>query len=258
MNVLIGMVAKLPAKSLKAWASSFRRSAGEAPRVILLAQPAKDYSELELYNIEIRDRSDLWLDPKDPQSICKDRWPVLAETIRELPANDKVLVTDVRDAIFQRDPFEQIRDFGVTVATEGVYIRENGWGRDLVKQHNLPKWTLDCKMICAGVWAAPASVAAALCEQVYLMAKDYPGGVDQHCLDYVLGMQQPGAVHAIPYSEAWTCHCSLMYGQQSGERFEEKPTFDKGVMLSKDKPFAIVHHVWPGRWLELKPLLEQA
>jgi hypothetical protein len=244
-----------------AWASKFRSVKPDA-RIIVLCTPAEKYKKLEVYGAELIDCPDLWRQQADPQSLCRDRWDVMAREFDKLPDDSTLLVTDMGDVIFQRDPFEQIAPEGVTVATEGVLFKQNGWGTGLAKQF-LPDnpEMMDFPIVCAGVWAAPIAVARSYVRDVYEVSRSRPGGVDQHCMNLVLHTKYK--VNAIPYSEAWCAHCSLMYAGKPntgpdnyGDRSEERPIIRNGQMVAEHsgKLFAIVHHVWLARWPGLSVL----
>lgn len=256
MQILVGFLQNLPPERAVAWAETFRRHSGV--RAVLFCHPAELYAPLARYGLEFRDCADLWRDPADPQSICKDRWDVMAREFASFPDEATVLVTDVSDVVFQRDPFAQT-GAGITVATEGVTFGENDWGRNLIDRH-LPEHhaLLDrAPIICAGVWAAPVAMAREFCRAVYAEAKGRPGGVDQHAMNVVLQRDYAGRFRAVPYREAWCSHLSLMYPDSlnQGPRFEERPVLRDGLMLNEQQhPFAIVHHIWRHRWPELANL----
>jgi len=264
MNIVVGFVQKIPEERVFGWAESLRKVSDA--RAVVLCHPVEQYAKLSArYKVELIDCPDLWRDERDGQSICKDRWDVMAREFQNFPDDARVLVTDMTDLVFQRDPFPQLHPEKITVATEGVTFGENGWGMTLTDHHMKHARDLmaGSRMICAGVWAAPVPLAREFCRDVYAEAKSRPGGVDQHCMNLVLYRDYADRAYAVPYSEAWCAHLSLMYQgkpntgpDNAGNRFEERPVLRNDVMVTErgDDPFAIVHHIWHGRWPGLRVL----
>lgn len=235
-QTLIGYAAApLPADQLLPWVTSFRRVSDA--EIVLLADPAGDYDSLTEYGVRVT-QANLRTCPDDQYSVYRDRWLAVAKQ----PLRGMVLLTDTRDVYFQRDPFPQIGD-RITVATEGAHFKVDSWNRDRMMQYFPDHATamMAAPNICAGVVGGPAKLIRELAGAVWLRCHDKPGMADQAALNLALRIDYP--YHAIPYTEAWCCHCARI--SSTSWYTEEMPKIGHGMVVSPTAgPFAIVHH-WP-------------
>jgi len=259
VGTLIGCVAApLPPEDLFQWAASIWQVAPET-RIILLADPAWGYQALnDYYGVEVV-QAQLHTNPFDCPggndawrgcvSIYKDRWDAIAR-IEGIEETEKVLLTDVRDVFFQRNPFPQIGE-KITVATEGSTFATNRWCRFVLDKY-LPEhraFLSDKTIVCAGVIGGPWARIKGFADLVYEACGKRSGMVDQMVVNLVLHSQQV-EWEAIPYSEGWCCHCASMltpYALEAAKlhpRTEEMPLLSsKGHLMTRSqKAFAVVHH----------------
>jgi hypothetical protein len=260
VGTLIGYAAApLDPDLLIPWAASFRRVCPN-DRMILLADPALAYTKLEdFFDIEVVP-ANLHTDPFDVPpdgeafrgcvSVYKDRWAEVSKL--DLPMDGKVLLTDTRDVFFQRNPFDQITD-KITVATEGVTYKTDPWNRMLLDRFypEMRTTMMDFPTICAGVVGGIWRDVQYLAAVVRAECNDKSGLIDQVALNVVLRRMTEGW-QAIPYTQAWTCHCAQMLAPwvparaSVHPRTEETPLLMQSGLLTnrRNVPFAVVHH-WP-------------
>jgi hypothetical protein len=236
--------APLEVGKLYPWITSLRRHRPDV-RVVLLCDPLLDYHDLELgpHRVELIEAHLHW-DKRDPVSVWRDRWLCVSE----LDLDGTVLLTDTRDVFFQRDPFPQITD-RITVGTEGGTFRVDKWNRDRLELY-FPEYAaemMNAPNICAGVIGGPAKLIRSLARDIWERCKDKPAECDQAALNITIQKQYAGEYVAIPYTQAWVCHCARMLSPWAdGPRTEEYPDIMDGMVLSASRrtPFAIVHG-WP-------------
>ena len=256
MGILIGYAATpLPPDTMLPWIQSFRRHCPNH-RVILLADPPENYAELAKYDMEIVP-ANLRTNPGDIDteekyrgvvSVYKDRWEEVQKL--GLSQSEIVLLTDTRDVFFQRDPFEQIDPYALTVATEAVKLGHDLWNIERLKKYypDNVKEVENFPSICAGVLGGPYGLVKLFAKLVRTKIANRTGMADQGAFNIVL--RTSGLPwDFLPYSMGWCCHCAQTIAPwvpPDKHLFEEKPALMKnGELWTKSgKPFAIVHH-WP-------------
>ena len=256
MGTLIGAAsAPMAPEDIIPWIASFRDVCPENRVILLTDQPDAFEVERKVWDLEIR-RADLNTAPNDlpPRgegwrgniSVYKDRWRELG--LLGLPGNEIVLMTDTRDVIFQRDPFEQIHPDCVTVASEGETFGTNYWNRRMLEmywpEHASPLY--NTVSICAGVVGGPYHLLRDLGRDVWTLVRHKSGMGEQALVNILLRDGRP--LHIIPYTEGWCIHCAAMlteWAKPEKDRLEETPDIIQGRMFTKSgRLFALVHH-WP-------------
>jgi len=226
----------------------------------MLCDDEKTYEALKESKVEPV-QAMLWPAGPGHNGIFNHRWGAIHQHLQKVEKDTKVLVTDTKDVIFQRDPFEMMSPGMINVATEGHLGKYNPWVREqTARMPNVLRPTLDNNpVICAGVWGSDAATAAQFSGDVYDLVRDWPSDVEQNGMNAVLQLLYKDKLNAIPYARSWCAHLAQMYKPRGpAGRSEIIPEFRDGQMWSGNNLFAIVHHVWWWKWPELKSLVEAA
>jgi hypothetical protein len=122
---------------------------------------------------------------------------------------DKVLITDVKDVCFNKDPFEQISDTHITATSEEIFYSNENWNKEHLHYNigiiGLAK-LLDKQVYNVGVFGGPCELINELCADIYLSAVGRKKVADQTAFNYLiqtkyknqtkfLGLQDNFAVH---------------------------------------------------------------
>lgn len=111
-------------------------------------------------------------------------WKLLSEE-----TFDKVLITDVRDVYFNRNPFPQMDDEKLTVTSEEITYSSEAWNRDHLHYNTgiigLTQ-NLDKQVYNVGVFGGPASLVRRICADVYLISAGKHYVADQTSFNYLI------------------------------------------------------------------------
>ena len=101
---------------------------------------------------------------------------------------DKVLITDVRDVYFNKNPFEYI-DNNIIATSEVVVYEQEQWNSQHLYE-NLGLIGINCllteKVLNVGVWGGPIDVVRDMCADIYLMSAGKPKVSDQTTFNYLI------------------------------------------------------------------------
>lgn len=135
-GTIVGCVVGLPEVDLIPWARTARH-ASPTSRIVLLAEEPEKYTGLaNRYGIQLRTA---WLhrDKKLPvaNEVYKWRWSDLRDFLVRENAAERIVFADVRDTVFQRDPFAGSWPMDLMVGSEGITFGEEPWNRGLMQSH---------------------------------------------------------------------------------------------------------------------------
>lgn len=152
-------------------------------------------------------------------------WYFLGQ-IAESDRPEHVLLTDVRDVIFQTNPEKDTYidlDY-IRVASENIKYKDEPWSRNNLEHAFGPlmsKVMDDAPIICAGVIEGSFEVLRDLCLEVYLLCRGSMahvpggGGPDQAALNIILNQNVWKAITLVSYY--WTVHLgTTSYAIESG------------------------------------------
>lgn len=101
---------------------------------------------------------------------------------------DKVLITDVRDVYFNKNPFEYI-DNNIIATSEVVVYEQEQWNSQHLYE-NLGLIGIDCllteEVLNVGVWGGPIDLVRDMCADIYLMSAGKPKVADQTSFNYLI------------------------------------------------------------------------
>lgn len=122
---------------------------------------------------------------------------------------DKILITDVKDVYFNKNPFDQISDAMITATSEEIIYENHDWNRTHI-HYNLGviglSTLLDKQVYNVGVFGGPYELIKQMCADIYLMSIGKPKVADQTSFNYLIqtkykdltnftGLQDKLAVH---------------------------------------------------------------
>lgn len=168
-----------------------------------------------------------------------------------------ILFTDVRDVIFQSDPFvwisNNIQDKKIIVQTEGIKYKDYVlWGaNDFIKTFGEEVFKIyeNNDSYCCGVFAGESLSILNLFEDIYSnsITKPSPTG-DQAVLNYLIHQTNyKDSVLFLPYDSSFTCHLGVFAAVPKNEHIEQtftnkKPmNVDGKVYTANNELYSIVH-----------------
>ena len=100
----------------------------------------------------------------------------------------KVLVTDVRDVYFNRDPFIQISSGGLTATSEVIKYEEEAWNKEHILS-NVGILSIELllnEVYNVGVFGGNYEVVKNICKDIYLISVGKPKVADQTSFNYLI------------------------------------------------------------------------
>jgi hypothetical protein len=183
-----------------------------------------------------------------------------------------VITTDVKDVIFQKDPFEHLdeilkkEDKGAVFASESMIYKDEPWGNQNLYQTFGPfiyEQYKNNEIYNVGVLAGKASFIKALCMNIFTMTQGKPIAIcDQSTFNLMIS-QEPykSSCYYAKSEEGWAAQLGTTGDPTKAHQFdplllEAKPKLvnDK-VLTSTGKEFTIVHQY--DRVPNMKTVIEQ-
>lgn len=199
-NLVIGAVNNYTYDQIKPWLHSLRKSGYDGDVAVIAYNMNKEtIAKLEAENVIISgmklEDGNLVYDQK--ASVVVERfghlWNLLNKTDHEM-----IVATDVRDVIFQRNPFDWLETRqapDLVVGVENLVYRDEPWNVNnmtLCYGKTIFEMMQNEPIICAGVIAGWRPVIADLCLQIFLTCGGIPhhvpggGGPDQAALNILM------------------------------------------------------------------------
>lgn len=205
---------------------------------------------------------------QEPWNICVERFSVYSKFLKENPDYTHVLLTDVKDVIFQTNPMEPFWE-NIRYSLEHIQYKNEDWGArnlSLSLGQSIYKNLADEIIINAGVISGDARYIEVLCEQIYLICRSISpyisggGGPDQAVLNYLL-RSLPWKTISCSSAISWACQAGTIKDPTKIEKYRPH-LFVKEPFMKEDKIFsylgneyAIVHQ-WD-RVPEWKEMVER-
>lgn len=282
-QLVIGAVDLYSWKDIKVWAHSLRDS-GYTGDVVLIGYriapdviPNCEKLDIQVYQVDydpygrLIDHNVRGRNTQSHQMRFFHIWQFLSEENRAYDYNT-VLMTDVRDVWFQKNPMEYsafkpstLFSRQIIASSEGITYEDEFWGKDNLLNgfgpivYNKMKDEIICNV---GVVAGMGEVIMQLCLEIFNLTENRYIPSDQsayNVLIRLMSQQNKFTVRTHDYSD-WACQCGTMldptkvhYTPLLKERI---PILSNGVVISHhyNRPFHIVHQ-WD-RVPELKKQLE--
>lgn len=193
---------------------------------------------------------------KEPWNICVDRFLVYSRFLEKNLQYEKVILTDVKDVIFQYDPFDyEYNVRGITYSYEQIQYEHEPWAVNNFKltfgdyEYERMKSNV---IINAGVIGGSVQTVKELCDQIFQICLGKPphipggGGPDQAVLNYLLNQNVWRSVMNFPGNN-WACQAGTMKDPTKIEQFRDflyvmEPYMENDIIKTcNGTPFAIVH-----------------
>jgi len=208
-NLIIGVIDNYTYDKIEPWVVSLERTGYDGAKVLIAYNISKETTDrLEKKGITIyafnKDAEGNCTYPKPTDfSLMVERfahiWYFLTNNEEKF---DKIIMTDVKDVVFQRNPFHntQMRQIWqeCMVGSENIRYEDEPWGKNnmtLSFGHMIYETVKRNPIFCAGVIAGSSTTFIDLCLAVYLLCRgcirNVPGGggPDQAALNVLLSLE---------------------------------------------------------------------
>ena len=276
---LLGAVDQYGWDQVRPWVKSIRAS-GFTGRVTLLIYRG-DATEMQrqcnTYDIEVLHAfADSWSQPISHTARMRDTqshqmrffhfWCLL--NANNIGKYEHVILTDVRDVIFQSDPSAwlasgPLEHEDIVAPSEGLLYRDEPWGADNLQRGFGPlvwQFMQDQPIANVGTIAGLAGPIRDLCLTLYLMGENRYIPNDQSGFNVLIRTMLARMTEFVRMGWGWAAQCGTMLDPQKVPTFYTKwlelpPLIEDGMVLTPSKtPFALVHQ-WD-RVPELKNAVE--
>lgn len=259
-DAIVGAVTNYTAEHIRLWLNSIKRS-GFKGSVILMAfdTPTEIVEDFKRMGVD-------WVPAvttNGPFNIVVERFRYIPELIRSAPFPlNSVILTDVRDVVFQTDPSPHLarllNDHAIVASSEGIRYKDEPWGRDNVRLafgQSAYEEVKDKVIANAGVIAGKADAISHLSSLIYRFCRTATsmwipggGGPDQAAYNLITqGTSLMTSVNFTTHSDEWAAQLGTT-GPQVQTRWgqhvvEELPTINaEGVVVNAaNEPYPIVH-----------------
>jgi hypothetical protein len=171
-----------------------------------------------------------------------------------------VITTDVRDVIFQHNPFPFVEkqmelnpEIQLVGISEGIKIKNENWNKDnILKNFGYFFYDTieDCDVLNVGTIAGKSEAVKDLCGMLFQLSMNRPDWVaDQAAYNLLMNwVPYKNTAYISTLDDAWACNLHVTNKPEQLEEFgphllHERPIFEDGMVKDgKNKqPFAIVH-----------------
>jgi hypothetical protein len=266
-DLLMGAADLYDWSKIKVWANSIRESGFDGDVVLLAYRIGNDVVEqcaklnIDVYQMEhdafggpIK-HNDKGRDTQSHQLRFFHAWQFLA-TDDNWKNYRNVLMTDVRDVYFQKNPFEFLDGWSqnsvvqalteIVASSEGIKYKDEPWGNDNMLQGFGPlvqsqaeEWTI----YNVGVVAGSSQDIMGLCLTIYSMTTGRYIPSDQSAYN-ILVNQSPIKFNRFGHGNYWACQCGTTLDPTKSHYVlvEQKPKVVGDKVLNYfDQEFLIVH-----------------
>lgn len=204
-NLILGAVTNYSYKEISCWINSIKLS-GYSDKIALIvynmnATTVKrlERDGVELYIFNTNSKGDCTFQEYENFYIMVDRFLHAAIFLTQKSDINNVIFTDVKDVIFQRDPFLNISEKMISVASENLTYENEPWGKNNILSSFgsfFYKKIEKEKIYCAGVIGGTRKAIIDLFLNIFLISKSTiqrvpgGGGPDQAALNIILNMEQ--------------------------------------------------------------------
>jgi hypothetical protein len=275
VDVIAGAISGYDYEQVRPWLESIRRTNFQGD-VILICYEIDGFTLSKLRSEKVG-----CIEVKKVDNIMVDRFLQAWRFLNDLPEDDVVIWTDVRDVVFQKNPSDWIhknmffKDKSIIVGSENLTYADEPWGRNNLLEsfgelhfNKIMNWPINC----AGVIAGKAKVVTDLFFALYTICKNLPaeipggGGPDQAALNVMLSLEPYRSITKFcTTDDDWVCHLGTsmaaieagsggigqycrMYGQPALDYFRTKmigadPKLEDGLVINPltGAPYCIVH-----------------
>jgi hypothetical protein len=170
-----------------------------------------------------------------------------------------VISTDVRDVIFQKNPFEKLNEFlfmgcfdSIVAQSESILIKDEEWNRDNIIKNFGPYFyesVKDNEVYNVGILAGRSKYIKDLCFSLFQMSLNRPDWVaDQAAYNMLLSFEPWNNVtYKTALKHAWALNAHVTNKPDLLDKYgpfliEPRPYMDNGLVKNSDgEVFSIVH-----------------
>lgn len=221
-NLILGAVLNYSYNDIKPWIRSIKAlNANISIGLIVYNMAASDVEKLTKENVRIfafkKDNNhNLSFDFYPNFSIMVDRFLHAALFLDQLAEVNNVIFTDVKDVIFQADPFKYFNKKLVYLGSENLTYEEEPWGKNNMSKSFGPFFydkVKNNRIYCAGVIGGNKKTLVDLFFNLYLVSKSTiqqvpgGGGPDQAALNILISLSPYRDIIQFNYGDdTWVCH----------------------------------------------------
>lgn len=252
MHHVVGIENGLGRGGVSAWARSLARSGFGGKTTLFSYLPDADLRSAVSPGVEVAVISDPLSDGQRPN---KERWRHYADFCSSLrAADDLVVLTDVRDLIFQRDPSSWLADhaggYDLVLSSECETYENEPWNRTnalaVCGREAYELYLAKQPILCAGLVAGRPPALARLCGRIHELTRN-PCPSDQVALNVAIRTEVFSEVLVTDWSHAWGVHCAVLYtadapSEAQSRRERLRPRIAGGLLCNEaNVPYVIVH-----------------
>ena len=282
-DLIIGVVDNYDWDKIKYWANSIKASGFDGYKSLIVfnmdAPTVKKLTDegFSLIGINPFDEQKGFVCDVGRHNIMVDRFFYIHNLLRMLSSSmevERVIITDVRDVVFQSNPSDWMNEyflpgFDLIVGSENMTYENEPWGKNNIAK-SFGEYFLDqlrdAPIFCAGVVAGSFDSVRDFCLNLYLICKglnpyvEGGGGPDQAAMNIMLdmGIYEFSTLFTNPDS-GWVLHAgtslpAIRAGSGGiGQEFMRNPSMplpfltnleyrlDNGDVFVNDKKMVIVH-----------------
>lgn len=232
-NLLIGAVDLYEWDKIRAWAISARETGYDGDIALLAYRVSPEVVAnakklaIDVYQIE----HDAFGQPINHTAGGRDtqchqlRFFHAWQMLRDLRGTYKeVMITDVRDVMFQRNPFTFIQsanghtldmpnEYDLYVSSEGMLFEDEPWNTDNLLRGFGPYIVapLSNELVCnVGVLRGTAGVIERLCLSIFTLTQNRYIPSDQSAFNVLLHTDQLPSAGLTTHNDSWACQCGTM------------------------------------------------
>jgi len=264
-DMVIGAISGYNYEDIEPFVESLERSGYDGHKALLVYVGSKELiDKLEdkgwiLFGHQKDEEGGVTYQNKDTFNICVDRFYHYWAFLKDQKDLRYVLSCDVKDVIFQRNPFDEetglpsILRSHILCSGEGLKYKDEEWGWNNINLSFGPQISeemADREIVNAGVIAGWHHSMMDLFLHTFLVSRGAPyhvpggGGPDQAAYNLVSRLfQRQDALE----EDAWACQAGTTADPRKIENFRPKlldpePVWDgEKVLNSKGEPYTIVH-----------------
>jgi hypothetical protein len=258
MNLIAGVIWGYDWNQIRVWAHSVHRAKPDARKICFVRDTSPATRDL-LHELGIETIE--WKVRQPRLHPITTRWEPVLDHL-ETNSYDFVVVTDVKDCVYQTDPFPWLcahfRDGGapIVLATESILSADPIWN-----QENYRPWMTDYlgaaagpmadkEVVCGGTIAGRGPVLHEFLQNIYAILASHPNPrlIDQCVLNHLAHTSWRDRVSIPRLSKAFVLSGNFDY------KFDAPPDFRRGLAYPRGgvEPFKLYHLYFPKHKREIQ------
>lgn len=259
MNLICGVVWNADWNFVRVWAHSVHRANIDARKIVFVRDTPSDVRdrlhELGIETIE-------WTLREPHIHPITTRWQPVLDHLRQ-NEYDWVVCTDIKDCVYQADPFPwleahfRVDSRPIVLATENIpsadpiYNQDNyNWMKDYLGP--LAPSMADKEVVCGGTIAGKASYFAQMIGEMYQILASHPNPrlIDQCVLNHLAHTTWSNRVYIPRLDKAWILSGNFCWHS----KMDPPPDFRKGLAYPRGgaEPFKLYHLYFPKHRLAIQ------